>query len=266
MRSIVRCGLFLVIAVSLLGVTVACDTLVGSDDNGGTGDGDRTGAPSTNATLSSLTVSDGLLIPAFDPQTHEYSVTVLSSIDEITIDAATADENASLCANSGTAQPLNEGENSIGITVTAEDGSTTNVYAITATRHDYHIRDQGPAGGWIFYVDAQNDYEWTYLEAAPEDIEISSTREWQWGGRDAEIGLPAQGHAIGDGKANTAAIMEFFDSLYLMSDGETTYYDYDWEALHEHHGQERFTTDGENTYWFRGCHDGTVAAKRSVEP
>lgn len=31
----------------------------------------------------------------------------------------------------------------------------------------YQVGDTGPAGGWIFYYDEDNEYPWTYLEAAP---------------------------------------------------------------------------------------------------
>jgi len=35
----------------------------------------------------------------------------------------------------------------------------------------YNVGDTGPAGGFIFYVDEDNDHGWTYLEAAPVETE-----------------------------------------------------------------------------------------------
>ena len=62
----------------------------------------------------------------------------------------------------------------------------------------YSLRDTGPAGGLIFYID-----DTTYYEAAIEDIEHSI-----WSNITAtEIGVTAQGTAIGTGVTNTAAIM-----------------------------------------------------------
>ena len=35
--------------------------------------------------------------------------------------------------------------------------------------HVYALRDTGPAGGLIFYVDEADEFSWDYLEAAPSD-------------------------------------------------------------------------------------------------
>ena len=70
----------------------------------------------------------------------------------------------------------------------------------------YKIGSRGPGGGWIFYVDLYDQYpDFTYLEAAPTDIDFES-----WcNNRDTSIpavaGLAAKG--VGKGKANTTAML-----------------------------------------------------------
>ena len=70
----------------------------------------------------------------------------------------------------------------------------------------YNLRDRGPAGGWIFYINPNYKADgWRYLEAAPEDQSVSAA--WSnIGGAYVSNGsvLPA---AIGSGKANTEAII-----------------------------------------------------------
>ena len=66
---------------------------------------------------------------------------------------------------------------------------------------DWMLGGTGQAGGTIFYIDEDNAFEWTYLEAAP----VST--EWQskpWGGYGEEAGTEKE---IGTGAANTAAIV-----------------------------------------------------------
>jgi hypothetical protein len=64
---------------------------------------------------------------------------------------------------------------------------------------DYSLRDIGPAGGWICYVDGGT----TYYEAAPTDQAIVP-----WSNiTGQEIGVTAKGTAIGTGQANTTAII-----------------------------------------------------------
>ena len=63
----------------------------------------------------------------------------------------------------------------------------------------------GPGGGWIFFVDYNDQYPgFTYLEAAPTDI---SSVEWC----NAYTSIPAvsgwSGNAVGAGQANTTAMI-----------------------------------------------------------
>ena len=100
----------------------------------------------------------------------------------------------------------------------------------------YKVGDKGPAGGIVFYVNpnAATD-EWTYLEAAPEDIKITkdgtTTSTFVFGyNRTTDTGSNAMvgtGTAIGTGKKNTedlvAAMGETAYSNYTGSDKTEAY-------------------------------------------
>jgi hypothetical protein len=91
---------------------------------------------STDATLSTLTVSEGTLTPVFDPATTTYSVEVANTVTSITITATANDANASLVGD-GTQTDLTVGDNVFNIVVTAEDGTTTETYTVTVKRADF---------------------------------------------------------------------------------------------------------------------------------
>ena len=99
-------------------------------------------APSSNADLSSLTVSQGTLTPAFAAGTTSYTDSVANSVTSMTVTPTLADATATITVNgtavaSGSASQainLNVGSNTITVVVTAQDGSTTKTYTITVTR------------------------------------------------------------------------------------------------------------------------------------
>jgi hypothetical protein len=89
---------------------------------------------SSDANLSSLLLSSNVkLTPDFSPVLYNYTATVPNDFTNINI-AATASDNKATVKGNG-AYPLNIGENTIRITVTAGDG-TTNVYTLIITRED----------------------------------------------------------------------------------------------------------------------------------
>ena len=89
------------------------------------------------------------------------------------------------------------------LVVTAQDGTTTVTYLVTA-RTEYVLRDTGPAGGLIFHVNQNHEGDgWRYLEAAPGDQ--SAGIRWRNGTDNVVTG--ATGTAVGTGRANTAAIV-----------------------------------------------------------
>lgn len=86
---------------------------------------------STNADLSSLSISSGTLSPIFNANTTDYTATVDAT--SIVINASKGD-NYQTISGTGT-KSLKYGTNSFKITVTAESG-TTKTYNITITRPD----------------------------------------------------------------------------------------------------------------------------------
>jgi hypothetical protein len=102
---------------------------------------DGTPAASSDATLSSLAISEGTLSPAFAPGTTGYTANVANNIPSVNITPTVNQADAAVTINgsavtSGTAFPmaLNVGANTITILVTAQDNITTKTYTITITR------------------------------------------------------------------------------------------------------------------------------------
>ena len=98
--------------------------------------------PSTNADLSSLTVSQGTLTPVFAAGTTSYTDSVANIITSMTVTPTVADATSTVTVNgttvaSGSASQaidLNVGNNTITVVVTAQDGTTTKTYTITVNR------------------------------------------------------------------------------------------------------------------------------------
>lgn len=79
--------------------------------------------------LKSLTISEGTLSPAFNASTKSYTVELGATVKSLKVDAVANDKKASV-KGTGTKE-LEPGENTIKITVTAENGNPK-VYTITA--------------------------------------------------------------------------------------------------------------------------------------
>ena len=86
---------------------------------------------SSNNNLKSLNVDPGTLTPAFAAGTLKYTMPVAEGLSKITVSAAPADAKASVTITGNT--KLVDGDNTIKITVTAENGSKK-IYTIIATR------------------------------------------------------------------------------------------------------------------------------------
>ncbi|TKC65240.1 T9SS type B sorting domain-containing protein [Pedobacter hiemivivus] len=99
-------------------------------------------APSTNANLSALSLSEGTLSPVFVSGTTSYSATVGNSITLVTVTAALEEANATIMVNGATATSgsisgaiaLNVGSNTLTTLVTAQDGTTTKTYTVSIIR------------------------------------------------------------------------------------------------------------------------------------
>ena len=99
----------------------------------------RAAPPSTDATLSGLTLSE-VNFGAFDPATTGYAAAVGNDVEQTTVTARTNDEAATHMVQldgvpdtDGTVA-LAVGENVISVAVTAEDGQTTMTYTVAVTR------------------------------------------------------------------------------------------------------------------------------------
>lgn len=84
---------------------------------------------SGNNALSALTVSAGTLTPAFDPAVTEYTLSLPQGTEKITLTATPSDSNATVQGDGELA--LQEGENTLPLVVTAENGDTK-TYTVTA--------------------------------------------------------------------------------------------------------------------------------------
>lgn len=97
--------------------------------SGGSSTGNNPGVSlSSNSALSSLTVSAGTLTPAFDPAITEYTLSLPSQSDRLTITANPSDSRATVQGDGDIS--LQDGETSLSVVVTAEDGSAK-TYTIT---------------------------------------------------------------------------------------------------------------------------------------
>ena len=104
---------------------------------GGYGDAPTTLPPlSDNASLSSLSISDGTLNPALSSAVTNYIATVPFGSNSVNVSATSSDSNASFMINgsNNSTVTLAVGDNNISIVVTAEDGTTTRTYTIVVTR------------------------------------------------------------------------------------------------------------------------------------
>ncbi|BBI34914.1 S-layer homology domain-containing protein [Cohnella abietis] len=104
----------------------------------------RAPAPSSNADLSDLILSSGVLSPEFASGTIAYTSSVANAVQSIAITANVSDSNAKMTVNGNaviSGQPygdigLNVGSNLITIVVTAQD-NTTKTYLVTVDRASY---------------------------------------------------------------------------------------------------------------------------------
>lgn len=88
---------------------------------------------SDDAALKDLSLSAGTLSPEFAPATLSYTATVDYSVSSIDIIANANNAYATVAGDIGT-KDLIVGDNPFTVTVTAEDGLTTQAYTITITR------------------------------------------------------------------------------------------------------------------------------------
>jgi DNA polymerase III sliding clamp (beta) subunit (PCNA family) len=124
--------------------------------------------------------------------------------------------------------------------------------SVTEISVSYEVGDIGPSGGYIFYVDTVDDFDWTYLEAAPYGWYQGATDSngaysgdddpsFEWGSYGYIVSPSARGTAIGTGETNTANIVSYHDGLGTAYPEKGDYYT--------------------NATQYSAGNDGTVAAK-----
>lgn len=86
---------------------------------------------SKDSTLSALTVKEGTITPEFNKDVKEYSLTIPYETSEVNVTATPTDSKATVAVEGN--KNLKEGENTVTVKVTAEDGSASN-YVIKVTR------------------------------------------------------------------------------------------------------------------------------------
>ncbi|MBQ9468722.1 MAG: cadherin-like beta sandwich domain-containing protein [Clostridia bacterium] len=92
----------------------------------------RTPPPSKDAALSALSAEGYVLTPEFDPSSTSYAITVPADVTSVKLTAAAKDAKAKVkIVGDG---DLVIGENTVTVTVTAEDGVSVCVYTLHVTR------------------------------------------------------------------------------------------------------------------------------------
>ena len=133
----------------------------------------------SNANLSALTV-DGTSVTGFSAATTAYNVNVAGTVDQVTIAATASDTGASLVysptdadTNTGDHQVnLSVGDNTVTITATAEDGTTTKAYTLTIVRAagDTYA---APGGPFLFWGNGKVLVRWIPpADALDEDTKL----------------------------------------------------------------------------------------------
>ena len=89
------------------------------------------GSLSSTASLTSLSLSDGSLSPAFDPATLAYTANVANSTTSVHVNASANAGASSLVSGSSN---LAVGRSTVQVRVTSADGSQTKTYTIAVTR------------------------------------------------------------------------------------------------------------------------------------
>ena len=121
----------------IAGLAICSLLMFGCGGGGGGGGNNNTPPPpaSSDASLSSLSVTGVALVPAFSPSVTSYTATVPISTNSVDVSVTTSDNNASFTINGSTNASVGiaEGDNTISIVVTAENGTTTRTYTIVVT-------------------------------------------------------------------------------------------------------------------------------------
>jgi len=148
-----------------------------------------------------------------------------------------ASSNAGVIATDGKVTRPAAGSSDATVTLTATitkgSASDTKVFPLTVKAVVYNLRDTGPAGGLIFYINPNAATDgWKYLEAAPNDssttLQWLSTNTWL-NGTSVAAGETQTGIGKGDYNTNrilnykgvrTAAAAKYCDDLIVNAYGD----------------------------------------------
>jgi len=128
-----------------LGVGANSITIVGTAEDGSTQSYIVTVtrlAASNNALLANLALSDGILSPVFNISSTSYSTTVANNVSSITLTPTTSSGTSTVAVNgvtvisgqSSNAINLSPGDNTVSVTVRAEDQLTAKTYLVNVNR------------------------------------------------------------------------------------------------------------------------------------
>ncbi|MDR0904648.1 MAG: S-layer homology domain-containing protein [Oscillospiraceae bacterium] len=139
---------------------------------------------SSDADLGNLSISGATVNPAFASGTTNYTATVANGVSSITVTATARNANARV--DGAGAKALTVGENTIAITVTAED-STTKIYTIKVTRQASSGGGGGGGGGSTPATDEPKTETTVTAPAANDSAQVTYTPS----GETAKVDLPA---------------------------------------------------------------------------
>ena len=117
-------------------------------------------APSDDASLNALTINPGTLEPAFNSSTKDYAVEVANNVTSVNVIYTTNHANARVVVT-GTSGNLSVGDNFVTLTVTAEDGTTIEIYTIRINRapsDDATLRALTVSAGTLVFDPATTEY------------------------------------------------------------------------------------------------------------
>jgi len=143
-----------------------------------------TPAPSSNANLASLTVSEGSLSPSFSAKTTDYTVKVKNGISQITIKANAADGKSTV-SGAGTFT-LKEGDNKYTLTVSAPSGAKKSynitVRLMTAEETSVYEKEQRANDPLLVTIDTKDYHIVNDLSTitAPSNL-VATTEEYKGG-------------------------------------------------------------------------------------
>ncbi len=174
-------------------------------------------AKSSDASLASLSISPGKLSPDFSASKTSYTATVDAAQSKITVSAKAADSKAKVSLN-GVQDKLVSGDNTVKITITAENGAT-NVYSIKVTRAVGPTPTPGPTPAPLPLVN-YGGTDYTILTAGEGDAiptGFSATTV-----KYKNVDIPALALSYGDTPDAVAVTI-----VYLTADNNTGYFVYD---------------------------------------